>query len=136
MVACNGRRMPLQPTQEAGVAVTGVRYRARRLSATLHPTVPVHAPLVFDLIDCWKNRSIGQCTYHVTAPDGRVYTARPLNDAEAVSRRMERFQVTTPGQTPMEVSEDVANPTFPLTLDLRLVPTGNKREINVQGRVS
>src|SRR5664279_517012 len=73
VVACNGRRMPLQLNREAGVAVAGVRYRARSLSATLHPTVPVHAPLVFNLIDCWRDRSIGQCAYHVVPPDGRLY---------------------------------------------------------------
>ena len=66
-----------------GELVAGVRYRARQLSATLHPTVPVHAPLVFDIIDRWKERSIGRCTYHAGPPDGRVYTARPANAAEA-----------------------------------------------------
>src|ERR1035438_8072590 len=40
-VACNGRRIPLQPANEVGLAVAGVRYRARKLAATLHPTVPV-----------------------------------------------------------------------------------------------
>jgi len=50
-VTCNGRLVPLQLTREAGVAVAAVRYRARRLSASLHPTVPVHSPLVFNVID-------------------------------------------------------------------------------------
>ena len=83
VVACNGRRVPLHPTGEPGEAVAGVRYRARQLSATLHPTIPVHAPLVFDLIDRWKERSIGRCTYHVGPPEGGIYTARPANAAEA-----------------------------------------------------
>jgi uncharacterized protein (DUF2126 family) len=121
-VACNGRRVPLQPVNETGVAVAGVRFRARKLSATLHPTVPVHAPLVFNLIDCWQNRSIGQCTYHVTPPDGRLYTARPANSAEAEGRRRERFQVSSLALTPMVAPDDETNTIFPLTLDLRTPP--------------
>jgi hypothetical protein len=39
-VACNGRRVPIQSVGEVGVAVAGVRFRARKLSSTLHPTVP------------------------------------------------------------------------------------------------
>ncbi len=64
VVTCNGRNVPLTPAGEHGEAVAGIRYRARRLSATLHPTVPVHTPLVFDIIDRWKERSIARCTYH------------------------------------------------------------------------
>jgi uncharacterized protein (DUF2126 family) len=121
-VACNGRRVPLQPASEAGVAVAGVRFRARKLSATLHPTVPVHAPLVFNLIDCWQGRSIAQCSYHVAAPDGRVYSARPANATEAEGRRMERFQIAGPAFAPMTAPADESNPIFLLTLDMRLPP--------------
>ena len=133
VVACNGRRVPLQLNHEAGSAVAGVRYRARSLSATLHPTVPVHTPLVFNLIDSWKDRSIGQCAYHVAPPDGRLYTARPVNGAEAERRRHERFRVTSPTLEPMVPPEDEANPIFPLTLDLRLSPPKRKTQIEMQG---
>jgi uncharacterized protein (DUF2126 family) len=119
-VACNGRRVPLQLTAEAGVEVAGVRYRARKLSAALHPTVPVHAPLIFNLIDCWQNRSIGQCTYYVAPADGRIYTARPANSAEAEGRRRERFQVTSAPALHIDVPPEETNTIFPLTLDLRL----------------
>jgi uncharacterized protein (DUF2126 family) len=121
-VACNGRRVPLQETNEDGVAVAGVRYRARKLNATLHPTVPIHAPLVFNLIDCWQGVSIGECTYYVLPPDGRIYPARPANGAEAEARRMERFQVSSIESRSMAVPEDETNPMFPLTLDLRRLP--------------
>jgi uncharacterized protein (DUF2126 family) len=127
-VACNGRRVPLQPTGE-GVAVAGVRYRARKLNATLHPTVPVHAPLVFNLIDCWHGNSVGECSYHVVPPDGRLYTARPGNAAEADARRLERFQVASAGPKPMAVPEDETNPMFPLTLDLRRQPPRGETRI-------
>jgi uncharacterized protein (DUF2126 family)/transglutaminase-like putative cysteine protease len=121
-VACNGRRVPLQPTTEPGAAVAGVRFRARKLSATLHPTVPVHAPLVFDLIDSWNERSIGQCVYHVEPPDGRQFTARPVNAAEALERRLERFQVTRAELGPRMTPEIEKSVIFPGTLDLRVPP--------------
>jgi uncharacterized protein (DUF2126 family)/transglutaminase-like putative cysteine protease len=126
-VACNGRAVPLHAAGEAGETLAGVRYRARQLSATLHPTVPVHAPLTFDIIDRWKQRSVGRCVYHVTPPDGRIYPARPANAAEAEARRMERFQVVPAPDGPMPVPEQEANPIFPMTLDLRLPAPGQKR---------
>ncbi len=128
-VTCNRRRVPLQPASEPGVLIAGVRYRARRLSATLHPAVPVHAPLVFDLIDCWMQRSIGQCTYHVEPPDGRYYTNRPLNAAEAEGRRLERFQVASPSLGLPEIPGPEANPIFPGTLDLRIPPPASRNRI-------
>jgi uncharacterized protein (DUF2126 family)/transglutaminase-like putative cysteine protease len=119
VVACNGRRVPLQPTGVPGEFVAGVRYRARQLAATLHPTIPVHAPLVFDMIDRWKERSVSRCIYHVTPPGGRVYTSRPADAAEARQRRTERFEtVAAPGA--MAVPADETNAVFPMTLDLRV----------------
>jgi uncharacterized protein (DUF2126 family)/transglutaminase-like putative cysteine protease len=124
VVACNGRRVPLVATPQAGVAVAGVRYRARQLSAQLHPTVPVHAPLEFDLIDCLANRSIGRCRYHVTHPDGHHYTSRPASSAEAEGRRLERFEETGAAPPFMALPEEEANPIYPFTLDLRRLPPG------------
>jgi uncharacterized protein (DUF2126 family) len=129
VVACNGRRVPLEPTPQAGVAVAGVRYRARKLSAQLHPTVPVHATLEFDLIDCLLNRSIGRCTYHVTRPDGHLYTGRPASSAEAEGRRLERFEETSAAPPFMALPEDETNPIYPFTLDLRRLPPGRGSEV-------
>ncbi|MGD0731821.1 MAG: transglutaminase family protein [Terracidiphilus sp.] len=135
-VTCNGRSFPLQPTGDPGTALAGVRFRARRLSASLHPTVPVHAPLVFHLIDRFRGYSIGQCTYHVSPPDGHLYASRPANAAEAESRRLERFQATPPTLVPMEAPEEEINPLFPMTLDLRLPPRGQATKIKAPGLVS
>jgi uncharacterized protein (DUF2126 family)/transglutaminase-like putative cysteine protease len=118
-VACNGRRVPLTPTGTQGESIAGIRYRARMLAATLHPTIPVHMPLVFDIIDLWKERSVGRCTYHATPPDGRIYASRPANAEEARSRRLARFKVTDPPPGPMIPPPEETNPIFPATLDLR-----------------
>ena len=124
LVSCYGRRVPLMPVGEPGAAIAGIRYRARRLSKALHPTVPVHAPLVFDLIDTWRERSIGRCTYYVVPPDGRVYPARPVNATEAEERRRERFQVNDHTFGSIVVPQEETNPLFPMTLDLRFPEPG------------
>jgi uncharacterized protein (DUF2126 family) len=118
-ITCNGREVPLHLTGEPGEAVAGIRYRARRLSETLHPTIPVHTPLVFDISDRWKGRSIGRCTYYAGPPDGHVYAARPANATEAEERRQERFQESAVTLGRMEAPEHESNPIFPMTLDLR-----------------
>ncbi|RXH56105.1 Large protein containing transglutaminase-like domain [Granulicella sibirica] len=119
IVTCNGRQVPLHPTGEPGEAVAGIRYRARRLSAALHPTIPVHTPLSFELIDTWKQRSIGRCTYFAGPPDGTIHTTRPENATEAKARRLQRFQVSEPSSDPIVTPGEEHNPIFPMTLDLR-----------------
>jgi uncharacterized protein (DUF2126 family) len=121
-VLCNGRPVPLQPTGKEGESVAGVRYRAWQPPSCLHPDIPVHSPLVFDIVDTWSSHAIGGCTYHVVHPGGRANEQFPVNAYEAESRRLARFSTLghTPG--PISVHKEEQNTEFPLTLDLRRKP--------------
>jgi uncharacterized protein (DUF2126 family) len=119
VVACNGRRVPLHSTGAVGEYVAGVRYRAWQPPSCLHPNIPVHTPLVFDIVDTWSSHAIGGCTYHVAHPGGRANEQFPVNAQEAESRRLARFRAM--GHTPgaLVVPPEERNAAFPLTLDLR-----------------
>ncbi len=93
LVTCNGHELPLVNTGTPGEYVVGVRYRAWQPPFSLHPDLPVDAPLTFDVIDTWNNRSLGGCAYHVSDPGGRGYEDKPVNANVADARRLTRFEV-------------------------------------------
>jgi uncharacterized protein (DUF2126 family) len=121
-VLVNGRPLPLKPTGERGSYVAGLRYKAWDQASSLHPTIAVHAPLVFDLVDTANERSIAGATYHVAHPGGRSYDTFPLNANEAEARRGARFFAHGGTQGRVRIRPEVPHPDQPFTLDLRTTP--------------
>ena len=148
VVTCNGVPVPLTPIANGGWGTAlggddepstvgmfagGVRYRAWAPWSALHPTMGVHSPLVFDLVDTWNDRSLGGFTYHVVHPGGRNYDTYPVNAVEAESRRAARFQSNGHTAGRVDVAswpavESLSGPMgteYPCTLDLRRYSPGH-----------
>ena len=112
-VTCNRRGLPLTNTGTFGEKVAGVRYRSWQPASALHPNIPPHVPLVFDIMDTWTGRSVGGCRYHAAHPGGRNIDLAPVNAYEAEGRSLARFDKLghTPGRE--TTTPAAANPDTP-----------------------
>ncbi len=132
-IVCNGVPIAMQPLGRTGQWVAGVRFRAWDPPSSLHPTMGVHAPLTFELVDRASGQSRGGFTYHVVHPGGRAYDDPPVNAVAAESRRASRFhklglssaRVPVAGNLAQRLASGYATGTdFPVTTDLRRFTPG------------
>jgi uncharacterized protein (DUF2126 family) len=122
VLACNGRRVPLRPTGRRAEFVAGIRFKAWNPPSGLHPTIPSHNPLVFEIVDLWNRASLGGCTYYVAHPGGRSESNFPVNSYEAESRRIARFRSMGHSPAPIDPPPEEPAGEHPYTLDLRYRP--------------
>jgi len=97
-ICCNGLRLPLVATEDPRQRVLGLRFKVLDLPDALHPHLPPHPPLTFDLIDVSQETIISRGRYHFHRPDGTPYTDLPATPAEARDRVRERFRQLPPGK--------------------------------------
>ena len=120
VLTCNGLVVPLNRVGDQLVA--GIRFRAWAPPSALHPSIGIHSPLVFEIVDAWSGMPLGGATYHVVHPGGRAYEVPPVNASEAEARRASRF--TPGGHVDTVTVTPSPSPEYPVTLDLRTVITG------------
>ncbi|MFT8394960.1 DUF2126 domain-containing protein [Propionibacterium sp.] len=146
VVTCNGVPLPMTTApgvgwgigkpaaEEVGAKVAGIRYRAWAPPSALHPTIGIHSPLTFELVDRWNGLAIGRFSYHVVHQGGRNYDSYPVNAQSAEARRASRFEVIGHSADPVDMSswpsaDALLGPErreFPTTLDLRRFDRGHR----------
>jgi uncharacterized protein (DUF2126 family) len=123
-VTCNGVAVALHAVAGCEELVAGVRFRAWSPPSALHPTIGIHSPLHFDVLDTWNGVSLGGVTYHVIHPAGRAYEHPPINANEAEARRDARFVLGGSADVPTTPIAAKFSSEYPVTLDLRTVLPG------------
>jgi uncharacterized protein (DUF2126 family) len=119
-VACNGRLLPLVDTGLAGERLAGVRFRVWPSTRGYHPLIAPHVPLTFDLVDLELGRAVASARYHATPRLVAGASAiRPKTAGEARALRATRFEPIAPTPAGAIYSPVVADPEYPMTLDLR-----------------
>jgi uncharacterized protein (DUF2126 family)/transglutaminase-like putative cysteine protease len=125
-LTCNGFPVALHPVNGSDALVAGVRFRAWAPPSALHPTIGIHSPLVFELVDGWSGATLGGLTYHVAHPGGRAYDTPPVNASEAEARRSARVTIGGHVDPPAgAASQPRVSAEYPVTLDLRTLSAGH-----------
>jgi uncharacterized protein (DUF2126 family) len=121
--ASDSQLSTLSSQRHTPAAASGIRYRAFYLTPSLQPHIPVHAPLLLEWVDRATLTVLAAAKWHVWNPSNAQYPAAPDEDAEAATRRAERWQVWphTIGQSRFVPKIDFP-PEGKHTLDLRRYP--------------
>ncbi|MFY0616757.1 DUF2126 domain-containing protein [Shimia sp.] len=120
VITCNQVEVPLRQVAP-DTYVAGIRFRSWQPWSSLHPTIPAHAPLVFDVYDRVAGRSVGGLKYLVAHEGGRAHETRPVNDLEAEGRRRVRFQEGQHTPFPFDPIKPKPNQWNKATLDMRFI---------------
>lgn len=114
---------PQLSTATTPAAACGIRYRAFYLTPSLQPHIPVHAPLLIEWVDRATLTVVAAARWHVWNPRFQPYTELPKSEADAATRRAERWEPWpyTIGQ-PRFVPKIDFPPEGRHTLDLRRYP--------------
>ncbi|WP_221032979.1 transglutaminase family protein [Actomonas aquatica] len=101
----------------------GIRFRAFHLYPSLHPHVPVHAPVLLEWVDRATLTVVSAARWHVWNPTGTPYHTRPATPKEAQVRHASRWEdwPHTVGQSRW-IPEISFPPEGQHTLDLRRYP--------------
>ncbi|MBU2994397.1 transglutaminase family protein [Octadecabacter sp. 1_MG-2023] len=120
VITCNQVEVPLEKVGP-DTYVAGIRFRSWQPWSSLHPTIPAHAPLVFDVYDRISGRSVGGLKYLVAHEGGRAHETRPVNELEAEGRRRVRFQEGQHTPFRFDPIKPRANAWNSATLDMRFI---------------
>jgi uncharacterized protein (DUF2126 family) len=124
-VLCQGLVVPMESFPSLGLAVGGVRFRARPFAGlddaadSWCAAIAPQASLTFEAIDTQTGQSVGGCIYRAQSPDGTVYDAPPQTEQEAEARLTSRVTAFAARSGAVKIPPLQIHPQTPLTLDLR-----------------
>ena len=118
---------PCEFRSAGDTTAAGIRFRAFHLYPSLHPHVPVHAPIILEWVDRNTFAVVAAARWHVWSPDGISFTKRPTSETIAKKRFAARWEdwPHTIGQNRWIPSIDFP-PEGRHTLDLRRYPAQSR----------
>ncbi|MCF3652146.1 transglutaminase family protein [Synoicihabitans lomoniglobus] len=118
---------PCEFLSAGDTTAAGIRFRAFHLYPSLHPHVPVHAPLILEWVDRATFTVIAAARWHVWDADDKSYKKRPTSEKAAAKRFASRWEdwPHTVGETRW-IREIDFPPEGKHTLDLRRYPAQSR----------